>query len=80
MRNGRAVRLSRGRPGPAALRRLYVVEQWSTADLAAHYRVGSPTVRQWLLDAGIEIRPRGSDGYRRQLTRATPAGIGRTGP
>src|SRR6478609_10984537 len=34
----------------------------------AHYRVGSPTVRRWLLEAGIEIRPRGSGGFRRQLT------------
>jgi hypothetical protein len=35
------------------LRRLYVVEQWSTVDLQARYRVGSPTVRRWLLNAGI---------------------------
>jgi len=66
--SGRAVRLPRSRPGHAALHRLYVAQQWSTADLAAHYRVGSRTVRQWLLEAGIEIRPRGSGGYRRQLT------------
>ena len=60
--------LSRGDgPGSATLRRLYVVEQWSTADLKARYRVGSPTVRRWLLAAGIAIRPRGSGGFRRQL-------------
>jgi hypothetical protein len=46
---------------------LYVVELWSTADLMARYRVGSPTVRRWLLNAGIQIRPPGSGGFRRQL-------------
>ena len=60
--------LSRGDgPGPRTLRRLYVVEQCSMADLQARYRVGSPTVRRWLLEAGIAIRPPGSGGYRRQL-------------
>jgi len=65
-------------PGPATLRRLYVVEQWSMADLQGRYRVRSPTVRRWLLAAGIEIRRPGSGGYRRQL--APPAGTGRTRP
>ena len=37
------------------------------ADLKARYRVGSPTVRRWLLEAGIQIRPPGSGGFRRQL-------------
>ena len=37
------------------------------ADLQARYRVGSPTVRRWLLQAGIAIRPPGSGGFRRQL-------------
>jgi len=47
---------------------LYVVEQWSMADLTARYQVGSPTVLRWLLAAGIEIRRRGSGGFRRHLT------------
>jgi transposase len=59
-------------PGRAELHRLYVVEQWSTADLEARYRVGSPKVRRWLLEAGVEIRSRGSGGYKRQLS-APPA-------
>ena len=68
MTAGHAVPLSRGDdPGPATLRRLYVVEQCSMADLQARYRVGSPTVRRWLLEAGIAIRPPGSGGFRRQL-------------
>jgi len=37
------------------------------ADLSARYGVGSPTVRRWLVEAGIAIRPRGSGGFRRQL-------------
>jgi len=59
-------------PTPTTLRRLYAVEQWSMADLQVRYRVGSPTVRWWLLDAGIEIRPRGSGGFRRQLVAPSP--------
>jgi len=59
---GHAVPLGRDGPTPTTLRRLYAVEQWSMADLQVRYRVGSPTVRWWLLDAGIEIRPRGSGG------------------
>jgi transposase len=62
---------------------LYVVEQWSTADLMARYRVGARTVRRWLLQAGIEIRSRGSGGLRRQLTAPPPqelAALGRDLP
>lgn len=62
----------RDSPGAATLYRLYVVEQCSTADLMTRYRVGSPKVRRWLLEAGIEIRPRGSGGFHRQLS-APPA-------
>jgi len=65
---GHAVPLPRwDGPGWATLRRLYVVEQWSSADLMARYRVGYPTVRRWLVAAGIQIRPPGSGGFRRQL-------------
>ena len=63
----RAVPSSREACDPATLRRLYVVEQCSTADLMARYRVGYPTLREWLLDAGIQIRPRSAGGFRRQL-------------
>ena len=59
---------SRDAPPASTLRRLYLIDQWSMADLQARYRVGSPTVRQWLVAAGIEIRPPGSGGFRRQLT------------
>ena len=54
------------------LRRLYVVEQWSMTELQARYRVGSPTVRRWLLDAGIQIRSPGSGGFHRLLTPPSP--------
>jgi transposase len=70
---GRFVPLFRdGVPGPMTLRRLYVVELWSMAELAAQFQVGSPTVRRWLLEADIAVRPRGAGGFRRQLT-APPA-------
>jgi transposase len=81
---GSAVPLSRGDgPGRATLRRLYVVEQWSMADLQARYRVGSPTVRRWLVEAGIQVRPPGSGGFRRQLfapSRRELAELGRDLP
>ena len=68
MTAGHSVPLTRGDgPGPAILRRLYVVEQRSMADLSARYGVGLPTVRRWLVEAGIAIRSRGSGGFRRQL-------------
>jgi len=77
---GHAVPLSgRDGPTPTTLRRLYAVEQWSMADLQARYRVGSPTVRWWLLDAGIEIRPRGSGGFRRQLVAPSPRELAELG-
>jgi len=66
-------------PGPATLRRLYVVEQWSMADLQGRYRVRSPTVRRWLLAAGIEIRRPGSGGYRRQLAPPPPRELAELG-
>ncbi len=65
--------------GPATLHRLYVDEQCSTADLQARYRVGSPTVRRWLLEAGIQIRSRGSGGYRRQLAPPPPEELAKLG-
>src|SRR6478752_4589729 len=77
---GPAVPLSRGDgPGPETLHQLYVVEQRSTADLQARYRVGSPTVRRWLLEAGIAVRPRGSGGFRRQLAAPPPQELAELG-
>ena len=70
-------------PGQATLRRLYVVEQRSVADLTARYRAGSPTVRRWLVEAGIAIRSPSSGGLRRQLTAPPPrelAALGRDLP
>ena len=69
----------RASPAAATLHRLYVVEQWSTTDLMARYRVGWPTVRRWLLEAGIEIRPRGSGGFRRQLVAPPPQELAELG-
>lgn len=66
-------------PGPTTLHRLYVVEQWSTADLIAHYQVGLPTVRRWLLEAGIQMRLRSSGGFRRQLTAPPPQELAKLG-
>lgn len=54
MATGNAVSLSRrDGPRPATLRRLYVVEQWSTADLQARYRVGAwlADEHQWIFDS-----------------------------
>ena len=49
------------------------------ADLQAHYQVGSPTVRRWLVGAGIQIRPPGSGGFRRQLAPPSPRELAELG-
>jgi transposase len=36
--------------------------------LARRYRSGKPTVRGWLVEAGVSIRSRGDGGYHRQLS------------
>lgn len=55
-------------PGRATLHQLYVLKQRSAADIAAHFTVAQSTARQWLVDAGIQIRPVSSGGYKRLLT------------
>lgn len=59
-------------PGKAVLWQLYVNEERGFADLTARYRVSKTRLRRWLVEAGIEIRPRSSGGHKRQLT-APPA-------
>lgn len=46
-------------PDPATLRTLYVTQQMAIDDIARLYRVGRRVARQWLVDAGITIRPVG---------------------
>jgi transposase len=43
-------------PTPAQLRRRYLADGLTTAQLAAHYSVSVSTVRRWLDDAGIRRR------------------------
>ena len=59
--------MSRAAADAATLYRLYVVEDRSMGNLAAAYRVGTKTVRGWLLAAGIPIRTRADAGRRRVL-------------
>ncbi len=52
------------------------------SELMARYGVGSPTMRRWLVDAGIEVRRPGAGGYRRRLVcppRATLQSLGAGG-
>jgi transposase len=46
-------------PTAAELRRRYVADGVTIAQLAARYGVGTSTVRQWLQNAGIPRRPPG---------------------
>jgi len=54
-------------PPPEELRRFYVEEGRTLAQLVAHYHVGRDRVRGWLIDAGITVAPRTSRAHRRQL-------------
>lgn len=61
-------RPSRKSPGRATLHQMYIVKQLPVAALADHFAVAQITARQWLVDAGIQIRSVSSGGYKRQLT------------
>jgi len=56
-----ASRRRKARPPVAELRRLYLAERRSIRQLAARYDVSYATVRGWLDEAGIPLRPKG--GY-----------------
>lgn len=55
------------RPSAAELRRLYVTEDRSMPELTARFRVGTPRLRGWLVEAGIPIRSKADGGRPRQL-------------
>ncbi|MDT7578463.1 MAG: hypothetical protein QOH17_4796 [Pseudonocardiales bacterium] len=70
-KNDQMPRAGQHRPrSPAAneLHQLYVLEDLPMAALTARYQVGKPTVRAWLVEAGIPIRTMNQAGRRRQLT------------
>ena len=54
-------------PPAAELRRLYVEQGWTLAELVAHYRTGRPNVRAWLDEAGVPVAPRMTRAQRRRL-------------
>ena len=73
--NGAPRRLPPSSPA-GELRRFYVEEGWTLAELVAHYRTGRPNVRAWLDEAGVPVAPRTTRAQRRRL----PGGAGGSRP
>lgn len=58
-----------GRPAPAAavLRELYETQGRTLSQIGRHFRTSAPAVKAWLLDAGIEVKPRTTRDTRHRL-------------